>query len=182
MRVRILLGTKSGNWEFQKGLEPSYGWLNMEGWVLYKEWLGGPILVSFPFIVLMLRNTCFMFCAVAPWHWTYGCTSFHLIKEAYFFGSNFEEWVYLDLISQISYDTSILWSKLWAMTYYFLWIWHSKHIHNFDFVMPFRSWCVILERYKDYNASALANPMNMVRTKHHIQSVLEVSSRWLGVP
>lgn len=110
-----------------------------------------------------------MFCAVAPWHWTYGCTSFHLIKEAYFFGSNFEEWVYLDLISQISYDTSILWSKLWAMTYYFLWIWHSKHIHNFDFVMPFRSWCVILERYKDYNASALANPMNMVRTKHHIQ-------------
>jgi ribonuclease HI len=67
-----------------------------------------------------------------------------------FFGTDFKEWVYMNLKGDIRWINNIKWEDFWATACNSIWLWRNKELHDDDYNRPTRPILHILNYISEY--------------------------------
>ena len=49
---------------------------------------------------------------------------------------NLQDWLSLNFNQRFDVNLRVLWSIMWCISYWYLWFWHNKEVHNGDYSRP----------------------------------------------
>lgn len=87
------------------------------------------MLVQIAIVAQVWKNLSSMFSMIARWHCSCGGISLTLAHANRFNGVNFSEWVSMNLELCRKDKYQLLWSSIWAIACYHLWMWRNKGEH-----------------------------------------------------
>jgi ribonuclease HI len=127
-------------------------WQIQHGRLLTKQWLA-KMKLGEPYC-----DNCYQFeesilhvlrdCPMAAQTWQ------HLLRidaRGNFFTTPLQDWIVLNLTSQLGYNSEAEWDSIWATTCYLLWYWRNKRTHDENYVSPIKPWAVVMEYVRTYN-------------------------------
>jgi ribonuclease HI len=80
----------------------------------------------------------------------------HLLKEddrGSFFICTFQQWIELNLSTNMGIQSDLSWDATWATTCYWLWRWRNQRVHDSSYVSQWQPWSFILKLVNEYKAT-----------------------------
>jgi hypothetical protein len=100
----------------------------------------------------------------------------HLLKEddrGSFFICTFQQWVELNLSTNMGIQSDLSWDATWATTCYWLWRWRNQRVHDSSYVSQWQPWSFILKLVNEYKATK-----SVIKAEQTCQKVVK-DIKWL---